>query len=47
MSSHFMKASVLTLACASVASAVKSYTIDENYEGSSFFDKFDFFSVRR
>lgn len=45
MSLQFMKVGAIALACASVASAAKSYTIDEKYEGETFFDKFDFFTV--
>jgi hypothetical protein len=46
MSSHFIKAGALALACASVASATQSYTIDDTYQGSNFFNQFDFFTVR-
>jgi hypothetical protein len=46
MSLQLMKVGALALACASVASAAKTYQIDEDYEGGNFFNKFDFFSVR-
>jgi hypothetical protein len=41
--SIILKAGALALACASTALA--TYTLDDDYSGAGFFDKFDFITV--
>jgi hypothetical protein len=44
-SSLILKVGALALACASTATATFQYVLVDNYNGSTFFDKMDFFTV--
>jgi hypothetical protein len=46
--SIFFKAGTLVLACANTVAATMEYTLasEDNYSGNTFFDSWDFFTVR-
>ena len=47
MSPSILKLSAAALAYGAGAAALKTYQVSDSYDTSNFFDKFDFFEVRR